>query len=94
MHEDKLRCGQLHQVTEAADLSSLPDNAVVLQSHPVSKQPDSLMYSLVLPDQTHALVAVGANFGQALHQAGRCKPEAAACDLSGKQVQQCSVLSV
>ena len=81
--EDKLQCGQLHQVTQAADLSSLPNNAVVLQSHPAGKQPETAFFNLDLPDRKQAYTAVGAGFGSSLLQAGHCESGDESCGVSG-----------
>lgn len=72
MHNDRLQCGQLHQVTHSAGLSALPNNAVVLETLPVTNQPEGALYVLTFPDKAKQYVAVGANFGQDLQAAGHC----------------------
>ena len=83
MRDDKLQCGHLHLVTQSADLYALPNNAVVLESHLVTNQPEGPLYALTFPDRAKQYDAVGANFGQDLHAAGCCRLKEAKCNLQG-----------
>ena len=69
MRNDRLQCGQLHQVTDSAGLNALPDNAVVLETLPVTNQPEGALYTVTFPDKAKQYAAVGASFGQDLQAA-------------------------
>ena len=86
MRKDKLECGQLHQVTQSADISALPDNAVLLESLSVTAQPEGSSHVLTFPDSAKQYHAVRANFGQDLQAAAQCGPKDARCELQGKRL--------
>lgn len=84
--EDKLQCSQLQEVAQSADLASLPNNAVVLQQHPVNMQHDGPWYNLSFFDTDKHYDAAGATFGQSLQEAGHCGQfglKGTRCDLEG-----------
>ena len=86
MRKDKLECGQLHPLTQSANLHALPDNAVVLESLSLTAQPEGPLHVLTFPDRAKQYHAVGANFGQDLQAAAQCGPKDARCELQGKTV--------
>ena len=63
MTEDKLRCGQLQEVKNTADMNSLPNNAVIFQQRPAQSYPEALLYNVTVPDTGQQFMAAGANFG-------------------------------
>ncbi len=86
VHEDKLQCSQYQEIKLAADMSSLPNNALVLQQRPTQVSQTTL-YSLNYLGSEKLHLAVGATFGQSLHEAGHCGPAGLAdsmCNLLGK----------
>ncbi|KAL3161638.1 hypothetical protein ABBQ32_010493 [Trebouxia sp. C0010 RCD-2024] len=84
VRDDRLQCGQLHQITHSAGLDVLPDNAVILESLPMTSQPEGALYTLTLPDKAKQYDAVGASFGQDLQAAGRCGMlKGGLCELHG-----------
>ena len=93
MRKGKLECGQLSQLDQSANLHALPDNAVVLESVPVTAQPEGLLHVLTFPDRTKQYHAVRASFGQDLQAAAQCGPKDARCELQGKSVMHTSVLT-
>lgn len=84
MRTDKLECGQLHEVTQSADLHGLPENAVVLESLSVTAQPEDVLLVLSFPDRAKQYHAVGTRFGQHLQAAVQCEPKDTRCALQGK----------
>jgi len=87
VHKDKLQCNQLQEVVQSTDMSTLPNNAVVLQQHPAEMQPEGPLYAVSLSNTDKQYVAAGATFGQSLHEAGNCGQfglEESRCDLLGR----------
>ena len=82
--DNKLQCEQLQELMQPADLSTLPDNAVIMQQQPaVAKQQDELYAVHLTASQTHYTAAKAA-FGHSLsakagnHIAGElCRTRAA-----------------
>lgn len=76
-----LHCEQLQEVTQSADLSSLPDNAVILKQQLVQPQLSKHYTVSVFPNVAQHL-AVGATFGQSLPDTATCD-QGTACHLAG-----------
>lgn len=83
VHDDgKLQCEQLQEMMQPADLTSLPENAVVLRQQQVQPQPSKHYTISGLPNGGQ-YVAVGAAFGQFIpSDAVTCK-QANACQVEG-----------
>ncbi|DBB03198.1 TPA: hypothetical protein ACH3X1_000010 [Trebouxia sp. C0004] len=71
VQQDKLQCSQYQEIKLAAELPSLPNNALVLQQRPTQASQTTL-YSLSYLGSENLHLAVGATFGQSLQEAGRC----------------------
>lgn len=86
VQQDKLQCSQYQEIKLAAEMSSLPINALVLQQRPTQVSQTALHSLSYLGSETLHL-AVGATFGQSLQEAGHCGPPGLAdsmCNLLGK----------
>lgn len=80
------RCSQYQEIQLAAEMSSLPNNALVLQQRPTQVSQTTL-YSLSFLGSENLHLAVGATFGQSLQEAGQCGPAClgdSICNLLGK----------
>ena len=86
VHQDKLQCSQYQEIKLAAEMSSLPNNALVLQQRPTQVSHTTL-YSLSYLGSENMHLAVGATFGQSLKEAGHCGPAGlgdSMCNMLGK----------
>ncbi|DBA72271.1 TPA: hypothetical protein ACH3X2_010653 [Trebouxia sp. C0005] len=86
VQQDKLQCSQYQEIQLAAEMSSLPNNALVLQQRPTQVSQTTL-YSLSFLGSENLHLAVGATFGQSLQEAGQCGPAClgdSICNLLGK----------
>ena len=71
VQQDKLQCSQYQEIKLAAEMSSLPNNALVLQQRPTQVS-QTILYSLSYLGSENLHLAVGATFGQSLQEAGHC----------------------
>jgi hypothetical protein len=86
VQQDKLQCGQYQEIKLAAEMSSLPNNALVLQQRPTQVS-QTILYSLSYLGSENLHLAVGATFGQSLQEAGHCGQAGlknSICNLLGK----------
>jgi len=86
VQQDRLQCSQYQEIKLAAEMSLLPNNALVLQQRPTQVSQTTL-YSLSYLGSENLHLAVGATFGQSLQEAGHCGPAGLAdsmCNLLGK----------
>ena len=86
---NQLQCEQLHELMQSADLSSLPDNALVLKHGLAQPQQNNHYIVSVFPDMVQHN-AIGATFGQPLPTAG-CNNDKA-CHITGASLVTCMTL--
>lgn len=89
LEDNQLQCEQLHELMQPADLSSLPDNAVLLKQQPAQPRQSNQYTISVFPDMVQHN-AIGATFGRSLPTAG-CNQDKA-CHIAGALPISCMIM--